>query len=154
MSLSVYSGAPSEKETEPLAKQTTKLSAKQQAEPLTKVERRVNVEVAEPPAENWQTFEATAYIAMCDTGCTGITYTEYDVRNTIEYEGRRVVAVDKRVIPMYTKLTIRMASGEEIRAIAMDTGGAIKGSRVDIMFSTLKEANNFGRQSVSIKIDE
>ncbi|WP_307211991.1 3D domain-containing protein [Paenibacillus tundrae] len=101
----------------------------------------------------WQTYEATAYIAMCSEGCTGFTYTELDVRNTITHEGRRVVAVDKRVIPLHTPLTIRLADGTEIAAIAEDTGGAIKGHKLDVLFATEKEARQFGRQEVRVKIE-
>src|SRR5690606_1324618 len=45
-------------------------------------------------------FEATFYTAFCPTGCTGITATGIDVRNTIYYEGKRIIAVDPKVIPL------------------------------------------------------
>jgi 3D (Asp-Asp-Asp) domain-containing protein len=101
----------------------------------------------------WQTYEATAYIAMCSEGCSGFTYTELDVRNTITHEGRRVVAVDKRVIPLHTPLTIRLADGTEIAAIAEDTGGLIKGRKLDVLVASEKEARQFGRQKVRVKIE-
>ncbi|WP_054955020.1 3D domain-containing protein [Paenibacillus dakarensis] len=102
----------------------------------------------------WRTFEATAYIALCDTGCTGITATGLDVRQHIEVDGRRVCAVDPAVIPLSTALTIRLADGSEIAAIALDTGGAIKGRKVDVLMARESDAWDFGRQAVSIKIDE
>src|SRR5690554_3211015 len=50
-------------------------------------------------AADWVTFEATAYVALCDSGCTGITATGYDVRNTIySPKGHRVIAVDPSVV--------------------------------------------------------
>jgi len=101
----------------------------------------------------WTTYEATAYIAMCSEGCTGFTYTELDVRNTITHEGRRVVAVDKRVVPLHTPLTIRLADGTEIAAIAEDVGSAIKGRKLDVLVASEKEARQFGRQKVRVKLE-
>lgn len=101
----------------------------------------------------WTTYEATAYIALCSEGCTGFTYTELDVRNTVTHEGRRVVAVDKRVIPLHTPLTIRLADGTEIAAIAEDVGHAIKGRKLDVLVASEKEARQFGRQKVRVKIE-
>nr|WP_285856143.1 3D domain-containing protein [Paenibacillus illinoisensis] len=103
--------------------------------------------------DEWTTYEATAYIALCSEGCTGKTATELDVRNTITHEGRRVVAVDKRVIPLHTPITIRLADGTEIAAIAEDTGGAIKGRKLDVLVASEKEARQFGRQKVRVKIE-
>lgn len=104
--------------------------------------------------QEWLTFEATAYIALCNTGCTGITATGLDVRQHITVDGRRVVAVDPAVVPLGTALTIRLADGSEIDAIAADTGGAIKGRKVDVLMANLHDAKQFGRQAVSIKIEE
>ncbi|WP_260984486.1 3D domain-containing protein [Paenibacillus xylanexedens] len=104
-------------------------------------------------AQTWTTYEATAYTAFCAEGCTGFTYTELDVRNTVTHEGRRVVAVDKRVIPLHTPLKIRLADGTEIAAIAEDTGGAIKGRKLDVLVASEKEARQFGRQKVRVKIE-
>lgn len=95
---------------------------------------------------------ATAYVALCDTGCTGITRTGYDVRETQYYDGYRVVAVDPDVIPLETRFTVRLASGYEFAAIAMDTGGAIKGAKIDVLVADLDAAWNFGRQAVQVKI--
>lgn len=104
--------------------------------------------------QEWRTFEATAYIALCNTGCTGVTATGLDVRQHITVDGRRVVAVDPAVIPLGTALTIRLADGSEIDAIAADTGGAIKGVRIDVLMANLHDAKQFGRQAVEVKINE
>lgn len=106
--------------------------------------------VEEP--EEWREFEATAYIALCDSGCTGITKSGLDVRNTIEHEGRRVIAVDKRVIPLGTALVIRLADGTEIEGVAEDTGGNIKGARIDVLMADYDDAMEFGRQTVEVRI--
>lgn len=103
--------------------------------------------------QEWRTFEATAYIALCDTGCTGITATGLDVRQHIVVDGRRVVAVDPEVIPLGSELTIRLADGSEIEAIAEDTGGAIKGRKIDVLMPNEAAAWDFGRQTVEVRID-
>lgn len=62
--------------------------------------------------------------------------------------GYGVVAVDPRVIPLGTRLYIPGYG----YAVAADTGGSIKGNRIDLCFNTLKEARNFGRRQVKVYI--
>ena len=109
------------------------------------------VKVVEPA---WQTFEATAYIALCNTGCTGITKTGIDVRNTITHKGKRIIAVDPSVVPLGSTVEIRLDDGKTIDAIAEDTGGDIKGHRIDLLVSTESIARKFGRQDVKLRIIE
>lgn len=94
---------------------------------------------------------ATGYIAMCDTGCTGITATGVDVRS---YPSNRIIAVDPSIIPLHSKVKIETSNGESFFAVAEDTGGAIKGYRIDILKSTYSEASNFGKQSATVTILE
>lgn len=113
------------------------------------------VEAKQPVAKkakvngNSITVSATAYIAMCDTGCTGITATGVDVRNSITYKGYRVIAVDPSVIPLHTVVTVSVG-GQSFTAIAVDTGGAIRGHKIDILVGSQSEAINFGRQQATI----
>ncbi|NLX03417.1 MAG: hypothetical protein GXY40_12960 [Syntrophomonadaceae bacterium] len=61
-----------------------------------------------------------------------------------------VVAVDPEVIPLGTEIFIE---GLGVFT-AEDTGGAIKGNRLDIYFESRKEALEFGVQSVNVFIKE
>lgn len=61
-----------------------------------------------------------------------------------------VVAVDPRVIRLGTYVFVE---GYGI-AIAADTGGAIKGNRIDLCFNSRREALNFGRKTVKVHILE
>lgn len=61
---------------------------------------------------------------------------------------RGVVAVDRRVIPLGTKLYIEGYG----YARAEDTGGAIKGNKIDLLFNTKAECRNFGRRNVKVYI--
>ena len=100
----------------------------------------------------WLTFEATAYIALCDTGCTGITATGIDVRGASTYEGKRIIAVDPAVVPLWSEVELRYADGRIERAIALDTGGDIKNSRIDLLVADIDTAWAFGRQPVELRI--
>lgn len=68
--------------------------------------------------------------------------------------GPGVVAVDPKVIPLGTKLYIESMDGTKDygHAIAGDTGGAIKGKRIDLFFSSNSAARQFGRRNVRVKI--
>ncbi len=64
--------------------------------------------------------------------------------------GHGIVAVDPNVIPLRTRLYIE-GYGE---AIAADTGGAIKGNRIDLCFPDHQSALNFGIKNVKVYILE
>lgn len=83
---------------------------------------------------------ATAYTAGC-YGCTGITATGM-------HAGFGIIAVDPSVIPLGTKLFIPGYG----RAVAGDTGGAIRGNRVDLGMNTVSEAIRFGRRPVTVYV--
>jgi uncharacterized protein YabE (DUF348 family) len=85
-----------------------------------------------------QQMTATAYTAGC-SGCSGITAIG-------RRAGHGIVAVDPRVIPLGTHLFI---PGYGL-AIAGDTGGAIRGKRIDLGFNSLRDALLFGRREVVV----
>ena len=62
--------------------------------------------------------------------------------------GRGVVAVDPSVIPLGTHLYIEGYG----YAVAGDTGGNIRGRRIDLCYNTYDEAISFGRQPVKVFI--
>jgi 3D (Asp-Asp-Asp) domain-containing protein len=89
---------------------------------------------------------ATAYTAYCE-GCIGITKTGVDL---IENPDARVIAVDPAVIPLGSKVYIEGYG----YARAEDTGGAIKGNRIDIYMEHEKDAFQYGVRDVKVKIIE
>ena len=95
--------------------------------------------------QRWMTVKATGYIARCK-GCSGFTATGVDVRNTSV--DHRVIAVDPNVIPLNS--IVEVEGKGQYRAI--DTGGAIKGNKIDILFQTEAEAIQFGRKDVKVRI--
>ncbi len=66
------------------------------------------------------------------------------------------VAVDPSVIPLGSKLYIETTDGSFIYgySTALDTGGAIKGNKVDLFFDTMAQCMSFGRRSVNVYILE
>ncbi|MBQ4161053.1 MAG: G5 domain-containing protein [Clostridia bacterium] len=64
------------------------------------------------------------------------------------------VAVDPKVIPLGKKLYIESVDGSYVygECFAGDTGGAIKGNRVDLFMASRSEALAFGRRQVKVYI--
>ena len=96
---------------------------------------------------------ASFYTANCSEGCSGTTATGLDVTKTQYHEGRRIIAVDPSVIPLGTKGTLALANGQSFAVIAMDTGGAIRGDKIDVLVASESEARELGRQSAVLTID-
>ncbi|PGM57019.1 LysM peptidoglycan-binding and 3D domain-containing protein [Bacillus sp. AFS053548] len=89
-------------------------------------------------------MEASAYTASCK-GCTGITATGINLK---ENPNTKVISVDPSVIPLGSKVNVE---GYGV-AIAGDTGGAIKGKRIDVFIPNKQDAINFGRKQVKVTI--
>ena len=58
------------------------------------------------------------------------------------------VAVDPRFIPLGTRLYIEGYG----YGVAADTGGAIKGRKIDVFFEDRQAALNWGRRSVVVNV--
>lgn len=96
------------------------------------------------------TCEATAYTAAADECwpyADGLTAT--GVKCQVG-----VVAVDPKVIPLKSKLYIETADGSFVYGYctAEDTGGAIKGNKVDLAMNTKADCFQFGRRQVKVYI--
>lgn len=100
---------------------------------------------------NWDSYVMTHYTSYC-TGCIGITYSGYDVRETIyNPNGLRVVAVDPKLIPIGSILEIY--DGENtFKAQALDTGSKIKGNVIDLLVNTKEEAFRLGRKDIKVNV--
>jgi len=98
------------------------------------------------PSGNYteMTVEATAYTAYCN-GCSGLTATGIDLRSN---PNQKVIAVDPNVIPLGSKVYVEGYG----TAIAGDTGGAIKGNRIDVFIPDDQKVYNWGRRQVNIKV--
>ncbi|AOT70273.1 3D domain-containing protein [Geosporobacter ferrireducens] len=68
-----------------------------------------------------------------------------------------VVAVDPKVIPLGTKLYIKSLDSKWPDygfAIAEDTGGAIKGNKIDLYFENTQDVKRYGRRNVEVYVLE
>ena len=63
-----------------------------------------------------------------------------------------VIAVDPDVIPLGSKVYIQYPDGHGEYVVAEDTGGAIKGNRIDIAMRSDAQAEKFGIQDVKVYI--
>ncbi|MFE4093703.1 LysM peptidoglycan-binding domain-containing protein [Priestia sp. YIM B13484] len=131
------------------AEQAQKEQQQAQAEQAQKEQQQAQAQ--QQPAESSQqasgksmTVEATAYTANC-AGCSGTTATGVDLKAN---PNQKVIAVDPSVIPLGSKVYVE-GYGE---AVAADTGGAIKGNRIDVFVPSEGDAQQFGRKSVKITV--
>lgn len=90
------------------------------------------------------TMSASAYDpspATIGRGATGRTATG-------QRAGYGVVAVDPQVIPLNTLVFVEGYGF----ALACDTGGAIKGNRIDLCYGSRSQALRFGRKQVKVHV--
>ncbi|MEJ6529891.1 ubiquitin-like domain-containing protein [Exiguobacterium sp. USCH10] len=140
------------KVTEPVTEPTT-------ADESSPFIPEAEVEIAEPPktddvldfsSAKQLLVEATAYTNNPEDTVTYdgrvLTRSGYDVTDTILFEGMRIIAVDPAIIPLGTRVYVEGIG----MAIALDTGSAIKGQKIDIMMDELEEAVTFGRKPLTI----
>jgi len=144
-------------ETEQTAPATNKVETEATAPATNKTETEATAPVttneteteATAPATNKAdskeiTVEATAYSATCK-GCSGITATGINLK---ENPNAKVISVDPSIIPLGSKVYVE-GYGE---AIAGDTGGAIKGNRIDVFVPSQQDAIDFGVKQLKVKI--
>lgn len=93
------------------------------------------VDVIEKPTE---TYSATAYSLRGRTASG-------------QYVSRGLIAADPRVLPLGTRVRLDAGpwSGEYLVA---DTGGVIKGRKIDIWTPSTREALQFGRRNVKLTV--
>ncbi|MDM5236825.1 cell wall-binding protein EntA [Bacillus cereus] len=107
-------------------------------------------QTSEPSGGRELTVEATAYTAHpSENGGTYggrvLTAMGHDLTAN---PNMKMIAVDPKVIPLGSKVWVE-GYGE---AIAGDTGGAIKGNRIDVLLGSDSAAQKWGRKTVKVKI--
>jgi uncharacterized protein YabE (DUF348 family) len=100
---------------------------------------------AKEPSKGKEMYvEATAYTPY-EGGMSGITATGINVGKN---PNMKLIAVDPNIIPLGSKVWVE---GYGV-AIAGDTGGAINGHRIDILFPTQQDCIKFGRKTIKIRV--
>lgn len=96
-------------------------------------------------------LEATAYVKTCP-GCSG--YTAWKSLHADAYGPIKMMAVDPKVFKLglcyKLKFTDERNDDHESVYLAADTGGDIKGNRIDLLLKTEESARRFGRQEVTL----
>lgn len=97
-----------------------------------------NATSAKKTSSSFKAFTATAYCLQ------GRTAMGHGVR-------RGIVAADPRVLPLGTRISLNAGSYSGSYLVS-DTGGAVKGRKLDIWVPSCSEARRFGRRSVSVSV--
>ncbi|MCP6682626.1 3D domain-containing protein [Bacillus nakamurai] len=125
---------------EPVQKQQPKQEAKAAQTEQQPVQSNTNNQ----ESKKQLTMTATAYSAN-DGGISGVTATGIDLNKNPD---AKVIAVDPKVIPLGSKVYVE---GYGV-ATAADTGGAIKGNKIDVFVAKKSDANNWGVRTVNVKV--
>lgn len=123
------------------------------------VKKEAKVEVQQAPVKEEKkssgrtiTVEATAYTNHpSENGTYGgkvVTRTGLDISNSITHNGMGIIAVDPSVIPLNSIVQIEGLG----TYIALDTGSAIQGNRIDILMDNSTQTDNWGRRNVNVTI--
>lgn len=89
-------------------------------------------------------MKASAYTASCKA-CSGKTAIGLNLKKN---PNLKVISVDPKVIPLGSKVYVEGYG----YAIAGDTGGALKGNKIDIFMPSQKNALNWGVRTVTVKV--
>ena len=92
-------------------------------------------------------FEATFY---CPGHCCNGGYTGTALGTALK--PGKTIAVDKSIIKLGSEVIIKYPNGKVARYRAEDTGGAIRGRRIDVCVASHAEANRMGRQKIQVYI--
>jgi len=112
------------------------------ANPVVSAERPREISAAAPTTAETsapsESFEATAYSLRGRTASGAVT-------------APGMIAADPRVLPIGSRVRIEAGSytGEYVVA---DTGGAVRGKRIDIWTPSTREAMRFGRRTVKLTV--
>ncbi|MFJ5715265.1 LysM peptidoglycan-binding domain-containing protein [Neobacillus sp. NPDC093127] len=145
--------APVSKKSNTNQSETGRAESSSQAAAATSESKKTAAKAADsvresaPSGNNYSkeiTVKATAYTASCE-GCSGTTATGVDLNANPD---AKVIAVDPSVIPLGSKVYVEGYGP----AIAADTGGAIKGNRIDVFLPEKQDALNWGNKHVTVKI--
>ena len=102
------------------------------------IEPILNNSINTPVLSEGRSFRATAYCLK------GRTATGGSVR-------RGIVAADRRVLPLGTRIQLSAGTYSGVYTVA-DTGGAVRGRTIDIWVPSCSEANRFGRRTVMVSV--
>ncbi|RLK63350.1 LysM peptidoglycan-binding domain-containing protein [Atopobacter sp. AH10] len=116
--------------------------AKEEVKETVSPQTNATAEEKSKPQGRVITVEATAY-SRHQAGLSNMTASGVDLS-----KNPRVIAVDPQLIPLGSRVYIE-GYGE---FLAADTGGAIKGNRIDIHMESIADCQAFGRRTLQITV--
>ena len=129
-------------------KQVLKITKPVAAVPVQKQSTKVTVskpaQTTSPKVVKVLTVSASAYTANC-TKCSGKTAIGIDLKKNPNV---KVISVDPKVIKLGTKVYVEGYG----YAIAGDTGGSLKGNKIDVFIPSQKNAQKWGVKTVTVKV--
>jgi 3D (Asp-Asp-Asp) domain-containing protein len=140
--------------TQPLLAETISLrqeSNQEQKKQITKTEKT--------PAQNEHAVETNKTVETTTTD-TAAAAAEHYTATAYAFRGRTatgqkvtkgIIAADPRVLPMGTRVRLDAGTWSGEYTVA-DTGGAIRGKRIDVWVPTAREACSFGRRKVKLTV--
>lgn len=101
-------------------------------------------------------MSATAYDVTFESTGKNPDHPQYGITRSGTKVRPGVVAVDPKVIPLGTKLYVKSLDGNADYgfASAEDTGGAIKGNKIDLYFESPEDVKKYGRKNVLVYVLE
>jgi 3D (Asp-Asp-Asp) domain-containing protein len=110
------------------------------------------------PASSAGNSNANLPATTSDSGVASQTYTAtaYSLRGRTasgKPASRGLIAADPSVLPLGTRVRVEAGSWSGEYVVA-DTGGAVRGRRIDIWTPTTQEARQFGRRPVKLTVLE
>ncbi len=122
-------------------------------EPITQVvnigaQNKIQTEKGFLAYSNVLTMNASAYTAGFESTGKNPGDHGYGITASGMIAQKGVVAVDPNFIPLGTELYVENYG----IAIAGDTGGAIKGNKIDLFYENVNDALNFGRRNVTVYV--
>lgn len=98
--------------------------------------------------DSWKPFICSGYSPNdLQQGTNNIVATTFNLDLT-RVKDLPIIATDPEIIPLYSIVEIRDMGAY----VALDTGGAIKGNRIDILFASKEEALKFGIKELPVRI--
>jgi len=98
----------------------------------------------------WANFIITGYSANDQQqGTNNIVATTFNLDYT-RVKNLPIIATDPDVIPLYSIVEIKGLGAY----ISLDTGGLIRGNRIDILFDNKEEALRFGKRQMEVRVIE
>jgi 3D (Asp-Asp-Asp) domain-containing protein len=136
----------------PAVRTATQQTESQPVSPETKVSEPVTADSTGSPV----TLKTAPSVTTDDFEVAPQTYTAtaYSLRGRTasgKLVSRGLIAADPRVLPIGTRVRVEAGSFSGEYEVA-DTGGAVKGRRIDIWTPTAREAMQFGRRAVKLTV--